>query len=209
MRARPSLTTVIHPFATASPQPLPNQSEPDDPQSAWSLLEDGGAAELAFLQALNPEMPKDALKHVSWEEQGQAVLIPSWTGFVSEYASLLRGITAGNLPESAGKVPEIASQIRDPKGMLLTPEQRVERARSLLSTAFGLALVNSGWKVHSSPGEFHLDWGDEQIDPHKLLLQISDGIISKEAWAAKCKELGIENIPLAASAATPAGLPLE
>lgn len=58
-------------------------------------------------------------------------------------------------------------------------------------------------------GSFISIGGDEQIDPHKLLLQISDGVISKEAWAAKCKELGIENIPLAASAATPAGLPLE
>jgi hypothetical protein len=26
--------------------------------------------------------------------------------------------------------------------------------------------------------------------------QISTGVISKEAWAARCKELGIENIPL-------------
>ena len=103
---------------------------------------------------------------------------------------LLRGITAGNLPESAGKVPEIASQIRDPKGMLLTPEQRVEPARSLLSTAFGLALVNSGWKVHSSPGEFHLDWGDEQIDPHKLLLQISDGVISKRGMGREVQRTG-------------------
>ncbi|MBZ5616022.1 MAG: M48 family metalloprotease [Acidobacteriia bacterium] len=181
----------------AAAEALPNQSQPDDTQSAWSLLEDGGAAELAFLEALNPEMPKNALKRVSWEEQGSAVLIPSWTSFVSEYAPLLQGITAGNLAESTGKVPEIASQIRDPKGMLLTPEQRVERARSLLSTAFGLALVKNGWKVHSSPGEFHLDQGDEELDPHTLMLQISDGIISKEAWATKCKKLGIEGLPLA------------
>ncbi len=145
----------------AAAEALPNESEPDDPQSAWSLLEDGGAAELAFLQALHPEMPKDALKHVSWEQQGSAVLIPSWTRLVSEYAGLLQGVTTGNLPESVRKIPEIASKMRDPKGMLLNPEQRVERARSLLSTAFGLALVNSGWKVHSSPGEFHLDWGKE------------------------------------------------
>jgi hypothetical protein len=59
--------------------------------------------------------------------------------------------------------------------MLLTREQRVERARSLLSTAFGLALVNNGCKAHSSPGEFHLDQGDEKLDPHKLMLQISAG----------------------------------
>ena len=91
----------------------------------------------------------------------------------------------------------MAAQIRDPQGMLLTPEQRVERARSLLSAAFGLALVNSGWKVHSSPGDFYLDHGDEQLDPYKVMLQISDGVISKEQWGTKCKALGIEGLPLA------------
>src|SRR5271166_310260 len=75
----------------AAAEALPNQSQPEDPLSAWSLLEDGGAAELAFLEALNPEMPKNALKRVSWEEQGPAVLIPSWTSFVGEYAPLLQG----------------------------------------------------------------------------------------------------------------------
>jgi heat shock protein HtpX len=176
---------------------LSSQSHPDDKQSALSLLEDGDATELAFLEVLNPQMSKKSMKRVSWEGKGLAVLIPSWTGFVGQYSPLLQGITAGNLFESSGRVPEIASQIRDPKGMLLTPEQRIDRARSLLSSALGLALVNSGWKVHSRPGEFHLDHGGEQINPHKLILQIANGTISKEAWKAKCKALGIENIPLA------------
>jgi heat shock protein HtpX len=184
----------------AAAQALPNQSQPDDPQSAWSLLEDGGAAELALLEALNSEMPKNALQRVSWEAQGTAVLIPSWANFVSEYASLLQGITVGTLPESLGKIPQIAPQIRDPKGMLLTPEQRIERARSLLSTALALALVNNGWKLHSRPGEFHLDRDDEQLDPYKLMLQLSDGVITRDAWANKCRDCGIEDIPLTTTA---------
>jgi hypothetical protein len=80
--------------------------------------------------------------------------------------------------------------------MLLTPEQKVERARSLLGTAFGLALAGSGWKVHSSPGEFHLERGDKWINPFKVILRLSDGDISKDAWAAKCKELEIEDLQL-------------
>jgi heat shock protein HtpX len=200
MRAGKTKPYDSHPLLRdrlAAAQALPSQSHPEDKQSALSLLEDGGAAELAFLEALNPQMSKNSLKRVSWDEKGPAVLIPSWAGFVGQYAPLLQGITAGNLSESTGKVPEIAAQIRDPKGMLLTPEQRIDRARSLLSSALGLALVNSGWKVHSRPGEFHLDHGGEQINPHKLILQIADGTISKEAWKAKCTALGIENIPLA------------
>jgi hypothetical protein len=79
----------------------------------------------------------------------------------------------------------------------LTPEQRVERARSLLSTALGLALVKNGWNLHATPGEFHLDHGDEKLDPHKLVREISDGVISQQSWTAKCNALGIGEILLA------------
>jgi len=182
----------------AAVQALPDQPYVDDSQSAWSLLDGGGAAELAFLEAVNPDMPKDALKQVSWEEYGSTVLVPSWTTFVTEYAALLHGITIGNVFESLGKIPEIAPQVRDPKGMLLTPEQRVERARSLLGAALALALVNQGWKLHSRPGEFYLEGRGEQFDPFKLIHQLSDGSISKEAWAERCGRLGIEGIPLVA-----------
>jgi len=84
--------------------------------------------------------------------------------------------------------------------MLLRRDQRVERARSLLATAFGLALVNNGWTLHSRPAEFHLSRGDEQLDPYKLIQQLSDGAISKEAWAARCRELGIDSLSFASTA---------
>jgi len=180
----------------AAVEALPDRHSPDDVRPACSLLEDMGAVELAFLEAVNPEMPKGSLKRVSWEEQGTTLLIPSWTDTVNEYAPLLQGMSVGNLFESLAKVPQIAPQIRDPKGMLLTPEQRVERARLLLGRALGLALVNHGWQLHARPGEFSLDWNGEQIDPFKLIQQLSDGSISKEAWAEKCRALGIEDLRL-------------
>jgi len=177
-------------------QMLPAQSQADDDQSAWSLLDNGGATELAFLQAVNPEMPKDALKPVAWEEQGSTVLIPAWTGFVGNYSGLLQRMTVGNLFDSLGKIPDIAPQIRDPEGMLLTPDQRVQRARSLLGTALALALVNQGWRLHCAPGELYLDREGERIDPFKLISQLSDGTVSKQAWAEKCKKMELEAIPL-------------
>jgi len=169
-------------------------SQPEDPNAAFGLLSDVNLEELRFLEGANPNLPKNSLKRVSWEEHANKVLIPAWSNSVSEYASLLQGITTGNLFESMGRVPQIAPQIRDPKGMLLTPEQRVARARSLLGTAFGLALVNNGWALHSRPGEFYLDRGGQQLHPFKIILQLSDGTISKEAWAARCRHLGIEGI---------------
>jgi hypothetical protein len=81
--------------------------------------------------------------------------------------------------------------------MLLTPEQRIGRALSLLSTAFRLALVHNGWKLHSRPGEFCLDRGGAQLDPYELMTQLSDGAVSKGAWLTKCQALGIEDVLLA------------
>lgn len=94
----------------------------------------------------------------------------------------------------------MAPKIRDPKGMLLRPDQRIERARALLATALGLALVNNGWQLHSLPGEFYLSHANEKLDPRKLIRQLSDGAISKEAWVAKSRELGIDGVSLASPA---------
>ena len=178
-------------------QSLSGESQPDDPSPALSLLNDPAAEELRFLQAANPTLQADKLKPVSWEEQAMKVLVPNWVQMVTEYASLLQGITAEKLPEALGKVREMGPKIRDPKGMLLTPEQREQRARSLLSSAFALALVNHGWTLHSGPGEFYLNRGEEKLNTYDLIRQLSKGAITKEAWAEKCRGLGIENVPLA------------
>jgi hypothetical protein len=145
---------------------------------------------------LNPETPRDAFKQVSWEEQATAVLIPSWIGFVTEHTSLLQSMTVGTLFESRGGIPHITSQIPDPKDMLLTPEQRVARARSLVAMALGLCLTRHGWELHSGPGTLQLERANNQLHPFKVVLRLSDGEVSKEGWMARCQELGIENIPL-------------
>lgn len=171
-----------------------------DARPALSLLDNVGNEEARFLRAVNPALMEKPLKRVKWEEKGSSVLVPAWTKFVVEYSSLLTGMTIGNLPESIGKVPEIAPRIRDPKGMLLTPGQRIERARSLLSTALDLALIRSGWILQAGPGDVHLmregEQEGEQMSPYKLLTQLSDGRITKDAWTSRCAALGIGDVAL-------------
>jgi heat shock protein HtpX len=171
-------------------------SPSQDANPAWSLMNDMNAAEMKFLVAANPDLPKDFLQHVSWEESGELVVIPNWREFVTEHSDLLRGMTAGDLRAALAKVPQIATHVRDPKGMLLTPEQRIARARRLIATAFALALVGTGWKLHALPGEFHLDKNGERLHPFQLILQLSDGVIQNEAWREICSRCGIENIEL-------------
>jgi Zn-dependent protease with chaperone function len=181
----------------AAAQSLNMLSPPRDRGPAFDLLSNLGSEEVRFLQVMNPDMTKKPFKIVGWEEHAPVVLIPAWSRSVSEYSHLLNGMTIGNVPTSLGQIPLIAPQIRDPEGMLLTPEQRIQRARSLLATALALALVQAGATVHSMPGEFHLTIGGEQLNPFTVMLQLSDGAISKEDWLDKCKSLGIEDIALA------------
>jgi len=181
----------------AAAQRLSIQSPSRDTELALSLIDNVDDQELRFLQATHPELMQKPLQRVPWEEQGAKVLIPYWTSLVSEYAPLLVGMSIGTLAESLGKASEIAPQIRDPKGMLLTPEQRVERARSLLGTAFALALINNGWTLHSLPGDLHVECGGERLNPFQLTHQLSNAAMSKEDWAQKCRKWGIEDVQLA------------
>jgi heat shock protein HtpX len=176
-----------------------------DTGPASQLLDNVRNEEARFLRTANPELMQKSLRRVAWEEQGTSVLIPSWSSFVAQYSPLLQGITVGTMAESLGRLPEIAPQIRDPQGTLLTPQQRIERARALLGTALALALVNNGWQLHSRPGEFHLDRGNEKLDPYKVMLQLSEGAISKDAWCTKSSAWGMENVPLASVAPTTKG----
>jgi heat shock protein HtpX len=180
----------------AAAERLSIPSPPRETEPALVLLDNLGNEEVRFLKAMHPELMEKALKPVKWEERGPVVLIPTWAKSVATYGKMLEGMTVGNLVESLGKVPQIAPQIHDPKGMLLTPEQRIERARSLLAMGFALALIRGGAKLCSSPGEFHFELGDEQLNPFELVTKLSDGAISRAAWEEKCRKLGIENLPL-------------
>lgn len=180
----------------AAAKKLTISASAEDTQPASHLLDDLSNEEMRFLGAISSELRQKSLKRIAWEEQGTSILVPSWSEFVSQYSFLLEGMTVGNLVESLGKVPQFAFRMEDPKGLLLTPEQRIARGRALLSIAFALALVRTGWQVHTTPGEFHLSKGDERLEPHKLMLQLSDGALSIDAWTDKCHSLGISNIPL-------------
>ena len=183
----------------------------EDTAPASTLLQNIDETESRLLQCIDPDLMKKSLKRVEWEQREAAVVIPAWTSQVEEYASLLQGITAGNLFEALGKAPQIAPQIRDPKGMLLTPEQRIDRARGLIATGFALALVNHGWKLYARPGQFHIEKDGERMDPFQAVFQLSNGETSPETWVKKAKQLGIEEIPLVstykAAAATQESLP--
>ncbi len=168
-----------------------------DEEMAISLLDKPESTELQFLELVNPKLAKNSLRQVGWDEIGRAVTIPSWKAAVGEYAPMMVGITAGALPEVVKKLPQMGPKIRDPRGMLLTPQQRTQRAGQLLAMALGLALLEKGWKLEAQPGSFFLANGVDRINTFTLMDDLMKGKVSPENWVKMCDELGNADLALA------------
>jgi len=99
---------------------------------------------------------------------------------------LLQGVKAESLPDIVKRLPEMGSRIRDPKGMLLTPEQRTQRAGQVFAMALGLALLENEWKLEAQPGSFYLYRGSERMDVAAVMEDLIVGKLSRDAWIARC-----------------------
>jgi Zn-dependent protease with chaperone function len=185
----------------AAVEKLPAGVIPEDRNPARSLLDQAEALELRYLEKMNPDIKPGTLQCVSWDEVGTRVTIPAWRNFTAEYSSALEGVTAESLPDQIPKLRQIGSGIRDPKGMLLDPEQRTRRAGLLFGAGLSLALVDLGWTLHSGPGVFHLQRGPEQLNPFLVIEQLMSGKLTGADWMIQCSALGIGQVRLGPEAA--------
>jgi heat shock protein HtpX len=173
-------------------------------EPALSLLGAPDTVELQFLKFINPKLEESLLCRVGWDVLGTMVTIPAWKSAVTAYGSLLQGITAESLPDVIARLPDIGKQIRDPKGMLLTPQQRTERVGQLLATALALTLLDKGWQLETQPGQLYFHRGNEKINVFGLVDDLISGKLSSEVWVARCNELGVVGAPLYSGVALPA-----
>jgi heat shock protein HtpX len=175
----------------AAAEQLPTSDLPEDTRPASSLLGSPETLELSFLRAANPDLPTDNLRGVAWEAVREEVTIPAWKSSVEECGPAFQGITVETLPDPIPKLRDLSASLRDPKGMLLTPEQRSQRAARMLSIALGLLMLENGWELQCSPGVFHLERGQQTVNPFVVVNQMVAGKLSRDAWAQQCRDLGL------------------
>lgn len=183
---------------------LPSGPVDEKSASALLLLDHVETAEQKFVEQMNPQLAKQSLMRVGWDDIGRNVFIPTWRARVSENAKLLEGITAESLPEAIRRLPQIGSQMRDPKGMLLAPAQRTERAGHLIATALGLVLIDNGWQLEAQPGQFYLYRGEQRLNVLSVARDLYEGKMPADAWRSLCDELRIAGLPLASTSEAPA-----
>lgn len=147
------------PFDTHPPLPdriaAMEQLYVQDPQlnelQALSLLDQPQSAELLFVEGMNPRIPKSSLRHVAWDDLGAQVTIPFWRSEVAKFGSLLLGKKAVSVPDLLKQLPQIGSRLPDPKGTLLTPNQRTDRAAHLLGMAVSLNFSKKAGSYTANP----------------------------------------------------------
>jgi heat shock protein HtpX len=184
------------------------QKEPqEDSRPAHTLLDGPSALELRFLEAIIPDLKPGALQCISWDEVGTRVTIPSWKKFTAEYSASLEGVSVESLPAQIPKLRQIGAGIRDPKGVLLDPDQRARRAGQLFGAALGLALLDHGWALVSGPGVFYLQRGADNLNPFLVLDHLMNGKLTSEQWNAKCAELGISRVMVGPASSQQMSLP--
>jgi Zn-dependent protease with chaperone function len=183
----------------AAVQRLPDSPPLRDSQPASCLLENLQSAEILFVENFIDDIRPGSLKYVPWNEVSVRVTIPGWQQFVSEYSEPLRGVIAGALPDLVPKLREIGSRIRDPKGMLLSPDQRTARAGGLFAAGLALAMIRNGWELQVAPGIFRMYRGDQEFNPFVAVNQLMANKLSRDAWADRCQELGVFQLTLSPS----------
>jgi len=148
---------------------------------------------------LNSGLQVEALKPVAWQDLPR--IVPNlWRDMVKANAKVLGDLTPEGVPEIVSKLPGMGSRIPDPKGMLLTPDERTARAAELIATALALALVNAGWELRLAPGERYYQLGNERFSVREFLGNLLAKKISREEWAERCQALNIAGVRLADTA---------
>jgi heat shock protein HtpX len=178
----------------AAVEKLPDSPASQDSQPASTLLENAQETEMRFVEKRISDIAPGSLAYVMWDDVAQKVTIPDWKQYVAEYAEPLRGVTAASLPDQLGRFREIGSRIRDPKGMLLSPEQRTGRAAGLFASALALALIRKGWDLKVQPGFFVMSHGTQELNPFQAVAQMMKNKLSREAWVSQCEELGLSTL---------------
>jgi len=180
----------------AAAQELPDGFAPQDSPTASCLLGNVRDAEIRFVEDRIDDLRPGSLKYVVWDDVAIRVTIPNWQQFVAEYSEHLRGVTPESLPDSVPKLREIGSRIRDPKGMLLSPDQRTARAAGLFAAALALAMIRSGWELQVGPGMVRISSGNHEFNPFLAVNQLMTNTLSREAWTLRCQELGLSQLIL-------------
>jgi len=172
-----------------------------DPRRSVELLTDLEALERRLVPFL---VDGPALKPLAWEEMPEKVLIPGWRRIVAGRGPQLAGYTAQEFPREPAAIRAIFRKTMDDYADEGVEDDDVRSwAVTTVGMCLGLGLIDHGWSVTSEVGEpIYLQRAGVSIDLFAELRAFYDGKTSREAWTARLRELGLEDLPLGRKASS-------
>jgi heat shock protein HtpX len=159
--------------------------------------------EARLLSMSSSESAVAELKVVGWGDLSQA-LPKMWAEDIRSNGNLLSGLTPDDIPNLLPRLAEIGSRMPDPKGTLLSPNQRTQRAAELIGTALALLISNVGWPLRISPGERYFDIIGERFSVQESLAALFEKKTSREQWIELCQKMRIAGLQLVEAKASAA-----
>ena len=193
--SHPPLRDRIAAARSISPSVHPECSAATRPAIEW--LVDIERLEAELLMCLGVSEQGAQLRVLAWDQIGSEVYVPMWRDAVQQCGTALNAYRVAALPEAVSSLSQVAARIPDPEGMLLTREERSERASQLLVRALALAAYEEGWQLRAEPGEFELRRDQHRLAPAKVVADLRSGAMSAEAWRGWATAAGIAKRRLA------------
>jgi heat shock protein HtpX len=176
-----------------------------DDQAAASLLPELEQVELRWLQFANPDH-KGGFQPVAWSETATLALIPSWRSAMAANPSLFEGLRVEAVPSAVRDLKTISQNFREPKGRLLSQEQKIEHVAHLLPVAVSLTLLDHGWQLEAKPGLLYLHKDEQKLNVFEIIGQLRRGSFSREQWFDLSRRFGIADLVINAPETKPAAL---
>jgi hypothetical protein len=174
----------------------------EDNRSAVTLFSDLSWLELQLLTKLMPALKPSELRPMQWETAGLAVYVPIWRSEVAPLSEVLAAVTIYTLPNTLADLSQISRHLPDPKGTLLTREQRADRVVGVIGRALTLVLIGHGCKLHFQPGQWFLQSENgSHLNPMTIVAELRNGKWKTDAWREYCETNGIGDWPLVQEAA--------
>lgn len=176
---------------------LPEGDIPSADSPAIALLNDTDTEEKRLLAFLTSHGPTSDLKLVRWESVASEAYVPTWRAVVQRHSAALAGLTASSLSSLCDDRLTFGRKLLE-KDRLLTKDQIVDMARSVLDTALAAALAEAGWELDIAPGEpVRFKHNGEVLEPFTIMTGLVSRKLKPEEWLERCQQLGISDLPLA------------
>jgi Zn-dependent protease with chaperone function len=169
----------------------------NDDRPAACLLSNPDELETRVLTFVSLDL--GALKRVEWEHVAGVVYVPMWRKRVEGLSRVLGSCTIATVPVARSDLIRIGSTLFK-SYEAPSDDLRIARAWQLIIAALGVALLQQGWTPEISPGtEAVFSRDGLKLQPWSELNAMTEGRATRAEWHARCIELGIADVPLAAA----------